>query len=535
VQIKRPDPHHPEHHGEQADSDAPPNPGDNSGDLIMEPAKCPYCTQTEFGVTYEPPPFRRGLSYSYNSSGLGAIGTAMSSTSSLNSGPLSTSTAPSAAANRRRAQSLSANAPGVITTDRIRPDWSTKLAAALAQQRRRAAAADALHHAAFVMGNNESRTIFGRPSRFGRRPTRDPRESESPAPSPNAPQQQDGTLDPSAGPQIEPRTSSGRAGRERIDAEHLENMMLAEAIRLSLADEEERRKKSDKEARKEAKKREKDDRKATKGQSRSSVYGGSGLSSASASSLSLGTSGLRHGNSGTGNLRVEASVASASGSAPQIPVSAPASATTFDLDENKGKAVDRGGAGGASSNTSSLSALPIPIGLSQPSRGSSHLRQMSNASSVSSSGIDSMPGSYRATDDPRGSGLSLGADDEEAANASQAESMFNFRSLAEMVGVPIDGDAESPQSEEEHNPGAKEDESSLPHEEHVEHVEKSGHHNEPSSEHKNSGEAAVKPGGSLTPQLMVTPETPAPAEAGDEGSKQLGHIVESAEARNEVT
>ena len=138
VQIKRADPHLPEHHpnGEARD----PNEGLNADDppelLISEPSACPYCQQPEFGVTYEPPPFRRGLIYSTGNS----HNTAMSSQTSLNS-TLQTPTTPG----RRRAHSLSANAPNVITTDRVRPDWAAKLASARNHQARRAAAATALH------------------------------------------------------------------------------------------------------------------------------------------------------------------------------------------------------------------------------------------------------------------------------------------------------------------------------------------------------------------------------------------------------
>ena len=58
VQIKRPDPHYPEGHNE---NDPNHDPEETAGKLISEPACCPYCTQPEFGVTYDPPPFRLSL------------------------------------------------------------------------------------------------------------------------------------------------------------------------------------------------------------------------------------------------------------------------------------------------------------------------------------------------------------------------------------------------------------------------------------------------------------------------------------------
>ncbi|KAI1373082.1 hypothetical protein F4677DRAFT_430185 [Hypoxylon crocopeplum] len=546
VQIKRPDPHLPEHHGgDDEGGQAPATPEEHDGELVMEPAKCPYCTQTEFGVTYEPPSFRRGLTYAFNPSTLGAMSTAMSSSSSLNSNLSPTSAAPASNANRRRTQSVSANAPGVITTDRIRPDWSTKLAAARAQQRRRAAAADALHHAAFVMGNQESRTIFGRSSRFSRRNNGGHRGNESPGSGSNL-QANDGGAEAPSAADPGPRSTSGRTGpsRERIDAAHLESLMMAEAIRLSLADEEERRRKAEKEARKEAKKREKEERKAAK--KRGDVYGGSG--SASASSLSLGLR-RRRGNSSASNLRVEASVAAASsaaagpvpsGSTDQAPGSASASAG------DKGKAIDRSENEERQTGSTSNVSLPIPMP-SQPSRGSSHLRQMSNASSISSSGVDSMPGSYSGKnlgadgDDPRSSGLSLAAHSDEGENAN-SEPMFNFRSLAEMVGVPIDGDAQSP-GDEDLSPGSKLADAEEARGEHVEHAadpvvgtEQGAKEALPKLETQEVGQSSEKGGeDSISPpQLVVTPETPAPVNDANEDSKQLGH-VDMAERPHEVT
>lgn len=225
VQIKRPDPHLPDHHPDQQNSSEPQQPvaEEQSGELVMEAACCPYCTQTEFGVTYEPPAFRRGLAYAFTPPGLGSMGTAMSSSSSLGSSLSPTSAVTPGTSNRRRAQSLSANDPNVISTDRIRPDWTTKLNAARQQQRRRAAAADALHHAAFVMNQNESsRSLFGRSSRFSRRQA----GGDSPSSASNVGASTQGT-EPTQGPEPGARSSSARTGpsRERMDAAHLESMM----------------------------------------------------------------------------------------------------------------------------------------------------------------------------------------------------------------------------------------------------------------------------------------------------------------------
>ncbi|KAK8112394.1 c2h2 zinc finger protein [Apiospora sp. TS-2023a] len=653
VHIKRPDPHLPEHHGDQpAQEGAEVNSSDDTEELIMEPAKCPYCQQPEFGITYEAPPFRRGLVYA--APGLGAMGTAMSSTSSLNTGNLSpTSATTPANANRRRTHSLSANASGVITTDRIRPDWSNKLNAARAQQRRRAAAANALHQAAFFMPGGEQRnSIFGRSTgRFiSRRSTRGSENSQAGGGASSSQQQEGGAGGEGASAQrpqsmADPagaRTSSARTGpsREAINAAHLESMMMAEAIRLSLADEEERRKKEEKEAekqaKKDAKKKEKEDRKANRRKSSiSGLTGGIGsLAAASASSLSLGL-GLRRRNSASagasgsspaaaGGLMAAAAGANtaASQSTEVLPTTAATSTSSStststaaveaasaqqqqqqqesSSSRDKGKGVEHPAAatseGMPSSQptsagpTSSNSSLPIPI--SQPPRGSSHLRQISNASSISSSGMGESPsGSYPAAsaqhggaqdDDPRGSGLSLadgGKSDDESAGAT--ESMFNFTSLSQMVGVELEqkqGGEEAAVAEhhEAATTGSNEsDKASVGHLEHVEHVEnpvpvthttsemmqeKPSVDNEEASSSSSTPPAAQptsvpSAGGALdtireknsaatatelatalnitttedeaavsgTPSVMITPETPAPMSDEGQESKQLGY------------
>jgi hypothetical protein len=147
VQIKRPDPHPPEH--AQPGEERPPE--EEAEMLVSEVAACPYCTAPDFGVTYEPPHFRRGLAYANQANGhpLKNLNSAMSSSSSLQSG------------GRRRATSLSATAPNVITTDKVRPDWAKKLADARAHALRRSAAATALHNAAYVLGHQGDSQLRG--------------------------------------------------------------------------------------------------------------------------------------------------------------------------------------------------------------------------------------------------------------------------------------------------------------------------------------------------------------------------------------
>ncbi|KAK9332960.1 hypothetical protein V1520DRAFT_380672 [Lipomyces starkeyi] len=162
VQIKRADPHVPEHENESNQYDLRSSTPFGMIELISEPASCPYCTEPDFGVTYQPPPFRTGLSSSpgaalratlsrHSSSTASAASLNNSSTASVSSG----TSQPGITATKRR-QTLPSSASEVVTTDRIRPDWALKLANANAHAARRAAAATALHSAAFLADTGDS-------------------------------------------------------------------------------------------------------------------------------------------------------------------------------------------------------------------------------------------------------------------------------------------------------------------------------------------------------------------------------------------
>jgi hypothetical protein len=241
----------------------------------------------------------------------------------------------------------------------------------------------------------------------------------------------------------------------------LEDMMMMEAIRLSLAAEDDRKKKAEKEAQKEAKKKAKEEKKREK-KGRKAVYG-SGASSASGSTLSLSLSGIgrRRGNSGGSNLAREVT----------------ASSSNTDTSDSKGKSVDRGVPStpsgttpidfarfGSSTGHSSGSGIcgvrhldttilttihdsyqpsPSPTAPDKPS----HLRQMSNASSPASSFIESVPGSLindfhvhgssSSLDSPNASGTIIAGhatpDGGDTSGNAGVEPMFNFRSLASMI------------------------------------------------------------------------------------------------------
>lgn len=333
------------------------------------------------------------------------------------------------------------------------------------------------------MGDNGGRSFGGRMSRFSRRNTGDNNSSDARA-GPSAGTEATTTAT-SSGQEPAAQSSNPRrsvlVGPRQSHMENLENMMLAEAIRLSLAAEEERKRKHDKEERKEAKKREKEERKAAKAAAKGNPYAASGHSSASGSTLSLSLSNLgrRRGNSVASNLRVEATTANAmastsSSSPPKPPVAAATAATTTMNPSDKGKGVDRGGPAQTSpesevgkSNVDAVhpaaaaltstpapapSAAPRPIPSPLHSAGPSHLRQMSSAStSGSSSASQSQSNSYQnpsylQSTDPRSSGISLGGrsdNSDEAGGRSgdenETEPNYNFSSLAQMVGVELEG------------------------------------------------------------------------------------------------
>ncbi|KAG6032329.1 hypothetical protein E4U41_007243 [Claviceps citrina] len=531
VQIKRSEPHLPEHNpnGETRDTSEGFDAEDAPEMLISEPSACPYCQQAECGVTYDPPPFRRGLTFSTATSNP-ASSTAMSSQSSLNS-TLSPPLPPQVG--RRRTHSLSAKAPNVITTDRVRPDWATKLASARAHQARRAAAATALHTAAFLVGAQESRSIL-RPGRFGRRSigTNSPDNEHLGQNSRNTGENE---IDVDAHGHV---AGAAADGGRRSRMEELEDMMFLEAVRLSIAAEEERKRKEEKVLRKEAKKRQQAEKKAQKKASKD-PYGGN-VSGASGSSLSLGL-GRRRGNSGASTLRVESAL---QGASPTVQTDGSPITESKGKEETvpgKGKGVDHGPRGASGGGCSTTSALPTGAG--RPP-GNSHLRQMSNASSLLSSLADTPPGSYTGSALAGADGPGSRSDTERDTGS---EPLFNFRSLAELVGVNIDdGSSRQAGAREEGGGGGggggkaregaanrplsqvKEDEKEGVE---TEHVEKSESLKVTDKERKRpapltSESTLVGDDGenSSPPKVMITPGTPMPddyAAAGE--TKPIGH------------
>lgn len=194
VQIRRLDPHPP--HDDQSNE----NSSEIPHTLISEPAKCPFCALPDFGVSYEHPKdisvgIRGAVSPSDYTDNLAkhAIaeepdsaalpGTPNSNRSTLGLQPASP---------RKKANMLAAEGPRIITTDYIRPDWEQKLANAKSKLARRAATASAIHASNLIVNDD---------------------------------------------------SGSGSRASEQNDAylQSLEDRMLEEAMRLSLADEQQRK------------------------------------------------------------------------------------------------------------------------------------------------------------------------------------------------------------------------------------------------------------------------------------------------------
>ena len=469
VQIKRPDPHPLEHHDDDTNS---ANNGDNQNPsdefmLVSEPATCPFCKQPEFGITYEPPPFRRGIAYANHGNGhpLANVTSAMSSSSSINSQGLG-----SAKKHKRRTTSLGANEPNVITTDKIRPDWAKKLADARAHALRRAAAATALHNAAYVLGNVENAGRFGlgrrRRTLFGG----DSPGGESSAGNVGAllaaAQRQDSAATTGQG-DIFPGRHSSR--RNRI--EDLEELMVMEAIRLSLAAEEDRKRKEEKEAAKQAKKEEKQKAKELKKAEKAAKKGGIYPAGRNASNLSQMTTGTNNTTNTTAESSSTAMPVAGKGKAvdrsgsnepESCPSSAPSSAAHKEdpqkhLEQSRAQIHSQGSTTTTSDAAQQLPPLnPVTPFVPQPYHRHT-LRQLSTASSSASSFTDAADLDSEAAfrsggrassfePSPNTSGVNLASNNPFRKSDSSfrsetppgggagIEPMFNFRSLAAVIG-----------------------------------------------------------------------------------------------------
>lgn len=297
VQIKRSDPHPPyDDHDEDGantpNSTTTPDSASVASNqtteplLVSEPAHCPYCMVTDFGVTFTPPPYRSGLEssggFKKSLSQLGRLTASNNAKSAEDktvvedkSNPSFVSstdavTSPTTSTAGRRRGSIPPNAPEVVTIDRIRPDWSLKLASARAHAARRSAQATALHASAFLI-DPQPRNVSGSSSRRSRGVLSGRRRGNStesvtsgasgasgtPGPYTQAHEarvrarsllEESNASSPNSG-YVRGTREERDAREERIRVQQLEDIMMMEAIRLSLLDEENRKAKEDEEQR----------------------------------------------------------------------------------------------------------------------------------------------------------------------------------------------------------------------------------------------------------------------------------------------
>lgn len=248
---------------------------------------------------------------------------------------------------------------------------------------------------------------------------------------------------------------SGRSGR-RGRVEDLEDLMMMEAIRLSLAAEEDRMRKTEKDARKDGKKRAKEAKKEQKaadkaarknGGSNTSLHpvpSNESVSTWDSTSMARSTSNL-----GTQPVIPEEEV-QGKGKAPAQdfagfkPLADPSS--TLNTEARDGEHIRRtSGSQSPSKNPSAqdpqrhleesranlqpTASTPIPT----PSQGH-HPHQLSNVSSGASSFVDSAPGSFREDSNmPSASGSGLDLSSGANGTPQAGEPMLNFRSLSAAI------------------------------------------------------------------------------------------------------
>jgi hypothetical protein len=338
--------------------------------------------------------------------------------------------------------------------------------------------------------------------------------------------------------------------------EDLEDMMMMEAIRLSLAAEEERNRKTEKEAQKELRKKIKEEKKREK-KEKKGVYG-SGTSSASGSALSLSLPilGRRRGNSGGSNLAREITAedpeppSSKGKGVDRNANSSPPSSAPIDFPKTGSSSSFSGIPGARHLDTSTLANIQesqqsssSPTAPDKPS----HLRQMSNASSPASSFMESVPGSLRNDFHGHGSSSSLETPNASGSNVAHSdgtpeggdsngnpdlESMFNFQSLAAAIGDKDEDRADAARHIEHLNDrGGKSSKDRNLEEGSTSILQESvatltndnvNSTRDATREAEASRQTTLLHPQETTPEVMITPVTPAAINHGENDGKQLG-------------
>lgn len=238
-----------------------------------EPVACPYCVEPEFGVTYRPPAImnRREPDGSVSRADRNvrsrtpiypgcANGIAQTSRPEVTPSPIDDLSSLSISPSSGRRKSVSASSASVVTVDHLHPDWQAKLDAVRATAARRANRRIVFRRVGdrlIPVGITSSRDVMAAAAAA---------EAGMAGASPGS-----GTEDPSGlrglsrrnrrrGSGREPEVQqylSGLAGQECVhpflsvasemeaddDTHSLEELMIMEAMRLSMLEEEERQKK----------------------------------------------------------------------------------------------------------------------------------------------------------------------------------------------------------------------------------------------------------------------------------------------------
>jgi hypothetical protein len=204
--------------------------------------------------------------------------------------------------------------------------------------------------------------------------------------------------------------------------EDLEDMMMMEAIRLSLASEEERRKKEEKDAKKKEKEEAKKAKKAERAGRKNSLFT---LHSNTSNNDSTESDMLTRARSGTAESIDDESQPSGKGKGVNRVTSGESS--TFAHDDGTQDRIPGSHPTSLLSTSQESLSGSFPASTSEPFR-RSHLRQMSNVSSAASSFVEGSGQAFAGSSTPPGGG----------------ESMFNFRSLAAaMIGEEEKGEDSS--------------------------------------------------------------------------------------------
>jgi hypothetical protein len=350
----------------------------------------------------------------------------------------------------------------------VRPDWAKKLADAKAHALRRATAATALHNAAYMMGNlpsHESRFALGR-----RRRTMFGTDSAGSSGQGTPRRDRDGSTGQGgeASNDLFPGRGSSRRGNRLDD---LEELMMMEAIRLSLAAEEERKRRDEKDAAKEAKKdgkkKAKELKKVAKAQSRI----GSGFHP-------IEVDGLEESGVGSSSAAGKGKeVDRAGGTVGFNPMTEPTSTINTSSSKDDPQKHLEDSRAQFQRDTSSNNLGPFESIEEEPSHRSS-LRNLSNASSSASSfaesyenslrqsGQDSLvPGSFEPS--PSGSGINLSQSETPVHGTPGTEPMFNFQSLTEAITPEEESEKDSGPQFIEHVAGPHETSSKAPLNEHA--------------------------------------------------------------------